>query len=852
MHRRSFLAAGVSAVAAGSRSGGVIGLLAIAGVVVLNDEARGQVSVDRPALEAIYRATAGDDWTDNTNWLTAAPLGDWYGVAVDEDGRVTGLRLGGWDEPARDFIGNGLTGSLPAELGTLSRLRWLEIGGNTGLTGPIPAELGDLTNLESLILQANRLTGWIPAELGHLTNLRGLLLGVNVVLSGRVPPELGNLVNLTALDFRHTMLSGPLPESLTRLSALDWLLLEGSGLCVPDSPAMRAWVATITDFTGVVCEGSASFSRVVTQFGLGRIDSVFAVADLNGDGHDDVVGGEYLEYNAAEPERLMKAPLRVFVGEGNGGFRHAPELVEGPIDVRRPIVVADDFNGDGRADLAVFDAGVYVLERSVGAGNPPQLLLSSPDGRLRPSEALADAVRREHELRGGPGKGISAPADLHLKSATSGDIDGDGDIDLWVDSIGGRNVSSHFMVNNGDGTFTVDEARAPPTLRYNWPESWYHLEGHLADLDNDGDIDLALGQNRDIFPATVNQFSIVLFNDGTGHYPARIELPRPAFNDGYTSVTGQTHFDVNGDGFQDLLTVHTRNNDALPNVIPFTGRYIQVLVNRDGTSFVDETPTRMGDQSATTPERNPDGEPLHNAATPRMHDVDRDGCADLVMSRGSRVRTESPLVYRNDGSGRFQAMSPVPFAGSSRYFGFGAVPADVNGDGTIDFVVPAHNNGPDREYGTADDFAMLVTLLNITPPGPIRCADPANRPPSATGALPDRTLAPDGTLNVDLSRAFVDPDGDVLSYMVSSSAPQVVAARAAGALVTLTAAGDGAATIRVTATDRGGLSATQSFTVTVSTTVSGSFTDDPIQPGVAQGALEARRKPVLLKRCSFK
>ena len=54
----------------------------------------------------------------------------------------------------------------------------------------------------------------------------------------------------------------------------------------------------------------------------------------------------------------------------------------------------------------------------------------------------------------------------------------------------------------------------------------------------------------------------------------------------------------------------------------------------------------------------------------------------------------------------------------------------------------------------------------------------------------------------------------------------------AGAVVTLTAVGEGTATIRVTATDPEGLSATQSFTVMVSTTVSGSFTDDPLQPGV--------------------
>ena len=403
---------------------------------------------------------------------------------------------------------------------------------------------------------------------------------------------------------------------------------------------------------------NVSFSRVSMEPGLGRLDFVLAVADFNGDGRDDSVAGgreEYGFYGAPE-DRLVKTTLHVFVGEEDGRLTPAPELVEGTLDARDPILVAADLNGDGRPDLAVFDAGVYFGEVSSGYGNPPQLFLSSPDGRLRPSDALAEAVRREHESR--PQPHYSGPADLHLKSATSGDIDDDGDIDLWVDSIGGANVSSHLMVNNGDGTFTVDEARAPTALRHNPPESWYHLEGHLADLDNDGDLDLVLGQNRDIFPSTVNQFSVVLINDGTGHYPARIELARPAFNDGYTSVTGQTHFDVNGDGFQDLLVVHTRNDDGPPDVIPFTGRHVQVLINR-GTpsrvllrrgpmSFGDETVTWMGDQSATTAEIDSDGESLSNDAEPKMYDVDRDGCADLVMSRSQQeVQREAPLVYRN-------------------------------------------------------------------------------------------------------------------------------------------------------------------------------------------------------------
>ena len=617
------------------------------------------------------------------------------------------------------------------------------------------------------------------------------------------------------------MLSGPLPASLTRLSVLDRLNIDRTGLCVPDEPAMEAWVAALSDFRGAVCVGSVSFSRVVTQPDV-FVDAVAAVADLDGDGRNDILAMKGLEYNGAREERLTKTPLRLFVSVGDGSFRHAPELVAGTIDVRTPIVVADDFNGDGRVDLAVFDYGVYVVEQSVGVGNPPQLFLSGPDGRLRPSDALADAVRREHALR--PHLGYSGPADLHLKSATSGDIDGDGDIDLWVDSIGGANIPSHFMVNNGDGTFTLDEDRAPPALRFNWPESWYHLEGHLVDLDNDGDIDLALAQNRGRHPTTINQSSIVLINDGTGHYPARIELPRPAFADGYTSVRGQTHFDVNADGFQDLLLVHPRNDDGPPSVIPWTGRYVQVLVNRGGMSFADETPAWMGDQSATTPERDPDGERLHNSAVPRMHDVDRDGCADLVMSQSyGAVRIESPLVYRNDGSGRFQAMSPVPFAGSDRYFGYDAVPADVNGDAATDFVVPWRDNGPDGRYGTADDFSMLVTLLNTTPAGSVRC-----RPRVTTvGTLPARTLYV-GAGAVAVVVLVADAFRHASTYRATSSAPAVATVSVSGAHVTVTPVAAGVATIAVTAGGADNSIATQRFRVTV---LAATTFSDPLVPG---------------------
>ena len=142
----------------------------------------------------------------------------------------------------------------------------------------------------------------------------------------------------------------------------------------------------------------------------------------------------------------------------------------------------------------------------------------------------------------------------------------------------------------------------------------------------------------------------------------------------------------------------------------------------------------------------------------------------------------------------------------------------------------AHGAGLSGVTGPADAAAVLnttgpmIALWRDRPPG-------ANLPPAAVGTLPDRTLTLPGTLTFDVSRAFVDPDGDALAYTVWSSAPDVVTVQAGGARVALTAVGEGTATIRVTATDPGGLRATQSFTVTVEAPVRVPFTDDPLVPG---------------------
>ncbi len=139
---------------------------------------------DGEVLEALYDVTGGPDWTNNDNWLTDSPLGDWHGVGVDSEGRVASLSL--W--------GNALAGSIPPELGNLSELRSLSLSNNS-LTGPIPPELGHLANLELLWLSDNEFSTPIPPELGKLSNLTSLHLG-SAGLTGSIPVELSRLSNL--------------------------------------------------------------------------------------------------------------------------------------------------------------------------------------------------------------------------------------------------------------------------------------------------------------------------------------------------------------------------------------------------------------------------------------------------------------------------------------------------------------------------------------------------------------------------------------------------------------------------------------------------------------------------------
>ena len=91
---------------------------------------------DRAVLVALYHAMDGPNWTYDPDWLSEARLASWHGVRVNAEGRVIGLSL----------PGNGLSGTIPPEVGDLTHLQTLYLDFNH-LSGPVPPELGRLASL---------------------------------------------------------------------------------------------------------------------------------------------------------------------------------------------------------------------------------------------------------------------------------------------------------------------------------------------------------------------------------------------------------------------------------------------------------------------------------------------------------------------------------------------------------------------------------------------------------------------------------------------------------------------------------------------------------------------------------
>ncbi|GLU13141.1 hypothetical protein SLE2022_297870 [Rubroshorea leprosula] len=145
--------------------------------------------------------------------------------------------------------GNYFTGTLPAWIGNLSKLRFLSVAANA-FSGSIPKELGNLKELTLLSIHTNNLSGMLPPELGNLVKLERLFINscgvggeipstfANLVsmqimhasdcpFTGKIPDFIGNWTNLLELRFEGNFLEGPIPSSFSKLSSLYSLRING-------------------------------------------------------------------------------------------------------------------------------------------------------------------------------------------------------------------------------------------------------------------------------------------------------------------------------------------------------------------------------------------------------------------------------------------------------------------------------------------------------------------------------------------------------------------------------------------------------------------------------------------------
>jgi len=287
------------------------------------------------------------------------------------------------------------------------------------------------------------------------------------------------------------------------------------------------------DATGLTLlsrSGTPMFEHQVlgkVPFGVGHDDLL--AHDLNADGLIDLV---YPNSN------------EVFWNQGDGQFKRRP-LCEYPVKVIAEAVLAD-FTGDGVSDYLV--AGTNYA----GSAAPSRygLFLFERDAQGGFSQPASVAINPEQ-----------APMVLPSGMAV-GDIDGDGDLDVWAsqykpaysqgnfptpyyDANDGH--PGHLLLNQGNGTFTnATEGSGLEEKRFRRA-----FRASFVDLDDDGDLDLLV----------VSDFAgaDLFYNDGSGHFTdATARAMDVATNFGM----GLALSDFNADGLLDFYVTGMASTTA--------------------------------------------------------------------------------------------------------------------------------------------------------------------------------------------------------------------------------------------------------------------------------------------------
>ena len=281
----------------------------------------------------------------------------------------------------------------------------------------------------------------------------------------------------------------------------------------------------------------------------------YLALDYNRDGFLDIIS---IPTDWSENSRY---PLRFYLSNENGEF-YIDELndlrIIGPNNNRKSVF--GDFNGDGFPDIALIGHGYDCYP---WPGEYP-IILFSQSGPIY--------------------KDVRFPAFVsYYHGGASGDIDNDGDIDLFlVDTGRGKTL---FLVNDGTGSFSTKTDLIDQSLMAGMTIA------ELFDLDHDGNIDIICagddtwGSDHIGWPWEVHNMPIVFWGDGSGRFVEYDRFPESHVR-GYDGTIDMTFFDLNGDGKEEIIMSRT---GSLVNEVDVIERWALQILEVNGRALRDVT-----------------------------------------------------------------------------------------------------------------------------------------------------------------------------------------------------------------------------------------------------------------------